>query len=48
MSVFKCDDPYTEKQVVYMASEFTISPSPLPQSLFLSSLALKPRLLTTD
>ena len=30
MSVFKSDDLYTEKQVAYTASEFTLSPSPLP------------------
>lgn len=40
---FKCDDLYTANQAVYTASEFTISSFPLPQSLSLSSLVIKPR-----
>ena len=39
MSVFKCNNLYTEKQAVYTASEFTISPSHLPQSLFISQFS---------
>lgn len=45
---FKCDDLCTEKQVVYIASELTISPFSLPQSPSLSSLAIKPRPLIAD
>lgn len=45
---FKCDDLCSEKQVVYIASELTISPFSLPQSLSLSSLAIKPRPLIAD
>ena len=39
MSVYKCNKLYTEKQVVYTASKFTISPSHLPQSLFISQFS---------
>ena len=39
MSVYKCNNLYTEKQVVYTASKFTISPSHLPQSLFISQFS---------
>lgn len=45
---FKCDDLYTANQAVYTASEFTISSFPLPQSLSLSSLVIKPRPLIVD
>lgn len=45
---FQFDDLYTKKQVVHTECEFTVSPSPLPQSLFLFNLALKPGPLTAD
>ena len=46
MSVYKCNNLYTE-QLVYTASEFTISPSHIPQSLFISQFSSVTQLCPT-